>query len=228
MITSLAHKKYRDELGLFVVEGTKMVEEAQRSGLNVLKLFALTDITPAEMKKISSFKTPSSVLAVLEKPTYTLETTTVLNNLVLALDGVQDPGNLGTIIRIADWFGIKHIVCSPTTADCYNPKVVQATMGAIFRVKVHYTDLPMFLQQAAQQMPVYGTTLDGENIYKENLITPAVLVMGSEGQGISKEIEALLTSKLYIPPYPLNVSTSESLNVAVSTAIVCAEFRRRG
>ncbi len=226
LITSLAHKKYRDELGLFVVEGSKMVEEAQRSGFTIRKLVKDSDVTPAVMKKISSFKTPATTLAVVEQSSYTLDIPAILTDVVLALDGVQDPGNLGTIIRLADWFGIKHIVCAHTTADCYNSKVVQATMGAIFRVKIHYTGLAAFLQQAKTLVPVFGTTLDGVNIYNETLTTPSVLVMGSEGQGISPEVQQQLTTKLYIPSYPPGAAGSESLNVAVSTAIVCAEFRR--
>ncbi len=227
LITSLAHKKYRDELGLFVVEGTKMVEEAQRSGFTIRQLVREDEATSAVMKKISSFKTPAPILAVVEQPKYTLDASAILTDVVLALDGVQDPGNLGTIIRLADWFGIKHIVCAHTTADCYNSKVVQATMGAIFRVKVHYTELAAFLEQAKKTVPVFGTTLDGVNIYDETLTTPSVLVMGSEGQGISPEVLQQLTAKLYIPSYPPGAAGSESLNVAVSTAIVCAEFRRK-
>lgn len=228
LITSLAHKKYRDELGLFVVEGPKMVAEAQASGLAIRKLVTAEEATPAGMKKISSFTTPSSVLAVVEQPKHSLETKLAPAELLLVLDGVQDPGNLGTIIRLADWFGIRTIVCSPQTADCYNSKVVQATMGAIFRVRVHYKPLPEFLRQLSAGVPVYGTTLDGANMYETAMQTPAVLVMGSEGQGISPEVLPYLSSRLYIPSYPPDTAGSESLNVAVSTAIVCAEFRRRG
>jgi len=227
LITSLAHKKYRDELGLFVVEGAKMVEEAQLSGYKIHQLFTDAELTPAEMKKISGFKTPSTVLAVVEQPKHELNIAAMPDDLVLALDGIQDPGNLGTIIRLADWFGIRHIVCAPTTADCYNSKVVQATMGAIFRVKVYYVALVDFCAQMTGKMPIYGTTLDGGNIYEKSLITPSVLVMGSEGSGISPEVAAWLSERLYIPSFPPENKGSESLNVAVSTAIVCAEFRRR-
>ena len=228
LITSLAHKKYRDELGLFVVEGPKMVEEAQLSEYKIYKLFTDTELTPAEMKKISGFKTPSTALAVVEQPRHELDIANVSGDLILVLDGVQDPGNLGTIIRLADWFGIRHIVCAHTTADCYNSKVVQASMGAIFRVKVYYVSLLDFFEQLTGVMPVYGATLDGDNIYEKQLITPAAIVMGSEGNGISPEVAALLTDRLYIPSYPPENKGSESLNVAMSTAIVCAEFRRRG
>jgi len=227
LITSLAHKKYRDDLGLFVVEGPKMVEEARLSGYKICKLFTEAELTPAEMKKISGFKTPSTALAVVEQPKHELDIADMSGDLILALDGIQDPGNLGTIIRLADWFGIRHIVCARTTADCYNSKVVQATMGAIFRVKIYYVSLDAFCAQLAGKMPIYGTTLDGDNIYEKQLATPSVLVMGSEGNGISSEVADLLSDRLYVPSYPPENKGSESLNVAVSTAIVCAEFRRR-
>jgi TrmH family RNA methyltransferase len=224
LITSLAHKKYRDKHRLFVVEGTKMVAEAQRSSFVIHKLYET--LTPAEMKKISHLKTPSDVIALVEQPAYRLEFSTLFHDLVLALDDVQDPGNLGAIIRVADWFGIRHLVCSPHTADCYNPKTVQATMGAIFRVQVHYTPLPAFLLEAAKAVPIYGAVLEGDSIYTQELVQQAVLVLGCEGHGISPEVSALLTSRLYIPSYPPSRNGSESLNVATSAAIACAEFRR--
>lgn len=204
-----------------------MADEAKASSFVVHKVFTDEELTPAEMKKISRFKTPSDVVVLVAQPQYELALPALFNELVLALDGVQDPGNLGTIIRLADWFGIRHIVCSPDTADCYNPKVVQATMGAIFRVQVHYTALPAFLHEAAAHVPVYGTMLDGDNIYTQTLQQNAVLVMGSEGCGISPDVSAQLTTRLYIPSYPMHGAGSESLNVAVSAAIACAEFRRR-
>jgi TrmH family RNA methyltransferase len=224
LITSLAHKKYRDLHRLFVVEGAKMVAEAQGSPFVIRKIYDA--LTPAEMKKISNFKTPSDVLALVEQPAYGLDFPTLCRDLVLALDGVQDPGNLGAIIRVADWFGVQHLVCSPDTADCYNPKTVQATMGAIFRVQVHYTSLPAFLREAATTVPVYGATLSGENIYTQPLVQQAVLVLGSEGRGISPDVSAQLTKQLHIPSYPPLRKGSESLNVATSAAIACSEFRR--
>jgi TrmH family RNA methyltransferase len=224
LITSLAQKKYRDQHRLFVVEGAKMVEEAQRSSFVIRKLYET--LTPVEMKKISYLKTPSGAIALVEQPIYRLDFPTLFHDLVLVLDGVQDPGNLGTIIRTADWFGIRHLVCSPDTADCYNPKTVQATMGAIFRVQVHYISLPAFLHEAAKTVPIYGATLDGDNIYAQKLVQQAVLVLGSEGRGISSEVSETLTSQLHIPSYPPLRSGSESLNVAASAAIACAEFRR--
>lgn len=225
LITSLTHKKYRDRHRLFVVEGAKMVAEAQRSSFAIRKIYDA--LTPAEMKKISRFKTPSGVMALVEQPAYRLDPPALLHDLVLALDGVQDPGNLGSIIRVADWFGIGRLVCSLDTADCYNPKVVQATMGAIFRVQVHYTALPGFLREAARSVPVYGATLDGDSIYSQALPQQAVVVLGSEGRGISPDVSAQLTARLHIPSYPPLRSGSESLNVAASAAIACAEFRRR-
>jgi TrmH family RNA methyltransferase len=224
LITSLVHKKYRDQHRLFVVEGAKMVDEAQRSAFVIRKIYDA--LTPAEMKKISNLKTPPDVLALVEQPAYRLDLSVLFDDLVLALDGVQDPGNLGTIIRVADWFGIRRLVCSPGTADCYNPKVVQATMGAIFRVQVHYTALPVFLHEAAKTVPVYGATLDGDSIYAQTLLQQAVLVLGSEGRGISPGVSAQLTARLHIPSYPPMRSGSESLNVAASAAIACAEFRK--
>ena len=146
----------------------------------------------------------------------------------MALDDVQDPGNLGTIIRIADWFGIEHIFCSSGTADVYNPKTIQATMGAIARVKLHYCNLPDFLKSASQKnTPIFGTFLDGENIYTQELPANGIIIMGNEGNGISKQIAEMVTHRILIPNYPQGCETSESLNVAVATAIVCAEFRRR-
>ena len=145
--------------------------------------------------------------------------------LVLALDTVQDPGNLGTIVRIADWYGIEDILCSPLCADLYNPKVVQATMGALARVRVHYVDLVEFLPRIGT--PIYGTFLDGQDIYGQSLTPTGIIVMGNEGNGISPEVRKLVTHSLFLPSYPPGRITSESLNVAIATAVVCAEFRRR-
>ncbi|KAA6342762.1 23S rRNA (uridine(2479)-2'-O)-methyltransferase, partial [termite gut metagenome] len=179
-----------------------------------------------ELSRCSLLKAPQQVLAVFEQPQYQLNLTPVRKSLSLALDDVQDPGNLGTIIRIADWFGIEHVFCSSGTADVYSPKVVQATMGAIARVKVHYVTLPELVRSLGD-IPVYGTFLDGENIYTQSLSANGVIVMGNEGNGISKDTESFINRRLFIPSYPPERETSESLNVAVATAIVCAEFRRR-
>ena len=163
----------------------------------------------------------------MEIPHYDLSKANPKKNLVLALDRVQNPGNLGTIIRLADWFGITDIVCSADSADCFNPKVIQATMGAIIRVRVHYTSLPQWLEQQKDKgVSIYGTFLDGENIYKTEKGSCGVIVMGNEGQGISPECEKSVTHRLYIPPYPADCAGSESLNVAIATAITCSEFRR--
>ena len=171
-------------------------------------------------------RSPQSVWALFERKNYQLDFTAIEQTLSIALDGVQDPGNLGTIIRIADWFGIENIICSPNCVDLYNPKVVQATMGAIARVKVHYTELPQLIN-AMKNLPIYGTFLEGEFIYDTPLSNKGIIVMGSEGTGISKEVGQLVNKKLFIPSYPPNRTTSESLNVAVATSIICSEFRRR-
>ena len=180
------------------------------------------------LSRASLLKTPQEVLAVFEQPHYEFDTNVTDQSLCLALDDVQDPGNLGTIIRIADWFGIEHIFCSSGTADVYNPKTIQATMGAIVRVKLHYCNLPDFLKSASQKnTPIFGTFLDGENIYTQELPANGIIIMGNEGNGISKQIAEMVTHRILIPNYPQGCETSESLNVAVATAIVCAEFRRR-
>ena len=144
------------------------------------------------------------------------------------LDGIQDPGNLGTIVRLADWFGIEHVVCSQDTVDVFNPKVVQSTMGALAHVKVHYTDIAMYLeQQKERNTPIYGTFLEGEDIYEKDLSGNGIIIMGNEGNGIRNELKEMINEKLYIPNYPQGRDTAESLNVAVATAVICAEFRRR-
>ncbi len=238
LVRSLADKRDRDSSGLFVAEGHKLIGELRSSSLRVRRIFTLEGLftgpdveiaTPREMERLSHLKTPSDSLALVEIPRRTLDHTVADRELVLALDGVQNPGNVGTIIRLADWFGIRTIVCSPTTADCYNPKVVQATMGAILRVEVHYTDLAPFLDRAeAAGIPCYGTFLDGENLYDTELTPTGIVVMGNEGQGVSAEVARRLSRRLFIPPFPADRIGSESLNVAIATAIICAEFRRRG
>jgi len=220
-IKSLSLKKYRDESGYFLAEGNKLVAD-------LLPYFdcELLLAEQGEIDKVSLLKNPQQMLAVFKQPQYQLDFPSLSGKLSLVLDTVQDPGNLGTIIRIADWFGIENIICSPETADVYNPKTVQATMGALARVKVHYTDLSVFLEQN-KTLPVYGAFLEGENIYAANLTPEGLIVMGNEGNGISEKIEPFISKRLYIPNYPAGQPTSESLNVAVATAITCAEFRRR-
>ncbi len=232
-IKALATKQGREEQGAFIAEGEKLVGEIRNSKLRIRKiyqtkpLFADAEmVSEKEMERISQLKTANSVLAVVEKPKSKIASVKPDSSLVLALDRVQNPGNLGTIIRLADWFGISDIVCSEDSADCFNPKVVQATMGAILRVRVHYTNLAKWLgeQRGAK---VYGTFLEGENIYSAQLDKSGIIVMGNEGQGISTEVAATVSHKLLIPPYPADRSGSESLNVAVATAVICSEFRRR-
>ena len=241
-IHSLEQKKYRRQEGLFVAEGHKLVGELLVAGHNPTYLCHTeqwnsstpiscpTDIiSETELKSASLLQHPQQVLALFPLPHWELPTTeTCRTKLVLALDGVQDPGNLGTICRLADWFGIEDIICSTETADIFNPKAIQATMGAIARVRIHYTNLTEFLTEvASQDTRIYGTFLDGKNIYERTLTPHGIIVMGNEGKGISSDIESLVTDKLFIPNFPQDRPTTESLNVAVATAITCAEFRRR-
>ena len=245
LIHSLAIKKYRDETGLFVAEGAKSVLElaqyftcemlcAESDWLtyNNVKAKEVIELKGDELRRISFLKTPQGVLAVFRKPYRcglgAQSPRAYGTDLSLALDGIQDPGNLGTIVRIADWFGVRHIFCSEHCADVFNPKTVQATMGALGRVNVHYVDLAEFISAEMQQAtPVFGAFLDGENIYQQRLPAHGLIVVGSEGNGISPAIGKLIKHRLFIPPYPAGEPTSESLNVAVATAIICGEFRRQ-
>ena len=247
-VRSLEMKKYRKAEGVFVAEGHKLVgdlldvfeckylaatsewlsanaawvDRQRRSGVEV------DEVTDEELKRASFQETPQQVLAVFKQLTYEVDVNEVARKqLCLVLDDVQNPGNLGTIVRLADWFGIEHIFCSKGCADIYNPKTVQATMGGIARVRVHEADLPELLSRLDKDIPVYGTFLDGENMYGRELENRGLIVMGNEGKGVSKEVAAFVTERLYIPNYPEGRETSESLNVAIATAIVCAEFRRR-
>ena len=234
LVKSLQQKKYRDETNLFVAEGEKCVEELRKSFELVHLYREGENATRTEIEQMSGLKTPQGVIAVFKKSKWSnnpINDQMVTDQMVLVLDGIQDPGNLGTIIRTADWFGVHTILCSQDTADCYNPKVVQATMGALARVHVHYVNLPEWL--AAQQGPIYGTLLDGKDMYEvlrqQASISnnqSAIIVMGNEGNGISPEVRELITHPIRIPSYPANAETSESLNVAIATAIVLAEFRR--
>lgn len=231
-IKSLAQKKFRDEQGLFVVEGEKMVAEAERSRFEVVQVWRREAIGEVAMSRISSLASPSPVLAVVRKPMDLMKGKKPGKGLYLALDCIRDPGNLGTILRIADWFGIDAVYASPDSVDLFNPKVVQSTMGAIFRVRFHYTDIPALCRQVlVDGGQVYGTFLDGKNIYDRSLDNgsdaPSVIVIGSEAHGISPAVAACVSDRLYIPPYPAGDPGSESLNAAVATAIAVAEFRRR-
>lgn len=237
LVRALADKRGRAEHGLFIAEGEKLIGELRASALHVRKIYALEGVfegpevetvAPRDMERLSQLKTPSNSVALVEIPRYRLHSDALKGQLTLALDEVQNPGNLGTIIRLADWFGIRDIVCSEGSADCFNPKVVQATMGAILRVRVHYTPLaPLLAGAAGAGIPVYGTFLEGENIYDTDLSPTGIIVMGNEGRGVTPEIARCVTRKLFIPPWPADRRGSESLNVAMATGIVCAEFRRR-
>ncbi|MCF2592487.1 RNA methyltransferase [Bacteroides caecigallinarum] len=239
-IRSLEQKKFRKENGVFLAEGNKLVSDLSDffkckilvatqqwldSNRNIIadeKIYVEKD----ELSRVSLLKTPQDVLAVFEIPSYTLSMDCPRNELCLALDDVQDPGNLGTIIRIADWFGIKNIYCSHGTADAFSPKTVQATMGALARVKLHYCNIKELIS-SLNDVPVFGTFLDGDSIYNNTLSSNGLIVMGNEGNGISKEVSELINRRILIPNYPQGNETTDSLNVAVATAIVCSEFRRR-
>lgn len=239
-IQSLSSKKGRAVHNTFLAESNKLVAELLQyldcqilagtsdflDSASTSRVEEIISCTQDDIDRASLLKTPQQALAVFYQPQYEIETEKIAKELSLVLDGIQDPGNMGTIMRLADWYGIKNIYCSQDTADIYNPKTVQSTMGAIARVQVHYADLNNLLSEN-KDMPIYGTFLDGENMYTKNLTQNGFIVMGNEGNGIRPELKDLINNKLYIPPYPEGMETSESLNVAIATAIVCAEFRRR-
>ena len=229
-VRSLAQKKFRDESGRFVVEGEKMVSEALASGFEVVSVYRRDEIGEETMARLSMLSSPSPVLAVVRQPAPAAFRPS--KGLFLALDGIRDPGNLGTILRVADWFGIDGVVASPDTVELYNPKVVQATMGAIFRVPFFRMDIAELCRKVVSGGGhVYGTFLDGENMYSKaldcGLEAPSVIVIGNESNGISPAVAACVSDRLFIPPYPADDPGSESLNAAIATAITVAEFRRR-
>ena len=240
-IRSLDHKKNRKAKGVFVAEGPKTVGDLMEVFTPTILVYTtdwlpkgrkhdateLISVNEDEMRKVSFLQHPQEVLAVFPIPGTDAIGSYPQKALSLALDGVQDPGNLGTIVRIADWFGIKNIYCSEDTADVYNPKVIQATMGSIARVNVIYTDLQQLIDKLPEDYPIYGTLLDGENIYDEPLTSYGLIIMGNEGNGISPEIRAKVNRRLKIDNYPPGQKTADSLNVAIATAITCSEFRRR-
>ena len=247
-INSLKIKKYRDIHQQFIAEGSKLVMELLRSSYVIKEVYATApwikesdqSIVPGtlpvyeigdwEMAKITCLSSPSPVFALVEIPNPRKSMRDPGSDLVLILDDIRDPGNMGTIIRIADWFGIETVICSENTVDLYNPKVVQATMGSIARVTVIYENLELFLQQLSDKIPVYGTFLGGENIYGKNLDNKGVLIIGNEAYGISREIEKYVTERLFIPSFCSFESEDhkpDSLNASVATAVVCSEFRRR-
>lgn len=232
LITSLAQKKYRNKNKLFLVEGIKTIHEFLFSTYKLHSLFTTEDIfkaekdktyeiTFSELKKISQLTTPQTAVAVFhipeaEKSTY--------SGLTIALDGLRDPGNLGTIIRLCDWFNISQLICSEDTVDCYNPKVVQASMGSLARVQVSFLNLKNHIEAAPQELPIFGTFMEGNNVYQEKLPSEGIIVMGNEANGISFEIEKLVKSKLSIPQF--GNKQTESLNVATATSILLSEFKR--
>jgi TrmH family RNA methyltransferase len=247
LIVSLSRKKQRESQRLFVAEGVKLVSDLIAGGVKpkfvlvVESSFSvhekellfgdieIVECQPSEMKEVSLLSTPSVVLGVFHYADTGFKLDERPDDLILMLDGIQDPGNMGTIVRVADWFGIRKIVCSHSCVDIYNPKVVQSTMGAIARVAVVETDLAEYLKvnESRWQLPVYGTFLEGRNIYTSDLAKSGFIVMGSEGSGISSDVAGYVTQKLLIPSFPVGQTTSESLNVSTATAIVCSEFRRR-
>mgnify|MGYP005636055805 FL=1 len=230
LITSLSQKKYRQKHKLFVVEGVKVVQEFLNSSYELEIVFStdtdfsstnkFIEVTDQELKKISSLKNPNKVLAIFKIPN---QINPIMGGLILALDSINDPGNLGTIIRLCDWFGIEQLVCSNETVDCFNSKVVQASMGSLTRVAISYLDLKKYLQNAS--VPIFIADMDGLNVYKTKLPDSAVLVLGNEANGISDDIKQLVTTKITIPRYGAFQQT-ESLNVATASAILLSEFRR--
>lgn len=244
LIKSLEYKKFRLKNNLFPAEGNKIVTELLRNGMEVAEIFAtpefllsvesylgsgveITEISKSEIEKASLLKSPQDVLALCPIPQYNIEEAEPSENLVLCLDGIQDPGNLGTILRLADWFGIQDIICSDDSVDIYNPKSIQASMGSFSRVKVHYCNLPDYFSTIPTAIYISGAFLEGENIYETPLSRNGIIVMGNEGKGIQPALFPFIRTRFHIPSFSANVLHAESLNVAMATAIVCSEFRRR-
>lgn len=245
-INSLKIKKYRYQEQAFIAEGKKLILDLLKSDLQIKTIVGKDNwlsyllksgtispdmhLIPAEdqdLKKISALKNPQSALAVVEMPQPAFTHEEIKGGLSLALDGVQDPGNMGTIIRVAEWFGVRHIFCSKNTVDVYNPKVVQATMGAIAQVKVHYVILPYLLEElGTDKFPIYGAFQEGTPVYQETLAHQGILVLGNEGNGISPETSAYIPYPITVPDFPHKQAHSESLNVATAGAILLSEFRR--
>jgi TrmH family RNA methyltransferase len=246
-VNSLKQKKFREEHQLFIAEGAKIVPELFASEIQIKQLYATEgflksaqipsgieciEVKSNELERISSLTTPNEVLAVCSIPQRKVDSSVYKGKLSLVLDDVKDPGNMGTIIRIADWFGIENIVCSPNSVDVYNPKVVQATMGSIARINIFYSPVSEFIdgQKQNNSLRVFGALLEGENIYSKTLPSEGLIVIGNESRGISAEVQQVLTDKISIPSfshYKQNSGEAESLNAAIATAIICSEFRRR-
>jgi len=240
-VNSLKDKKVRQEHSLFVAEGEKVVDELLNSDYEVHEIYALADwvsknktriqnlnvfeVNDSDLERLTYLSKAQKVVALAKQKQPTLKTKDIFSQLSLVLDNINDPGNLGTIIRIADWFNIRNIVCSTRSVELYNPKVIQSTMGSFTRVNVYYTDLEKLLVDAKKEdLPIYGAQLNGKNIYESDLVSPGLIVMGSESHGISKEIQKLINRPITIPRF--SEEGAESLNVAVATAIICSEFRR--
>jgi len=241
-LNSLKLRKFRIKHNLFLAEGEKLVLQLMQS--EIMPKFILTtsekfiperrhknyeifNTEKSVIKKISQLKTPSEIIGVFEIPNFSYNIKETENSLNLFCDDIQNPGNLGTIIRTADWFGIKNIFCSQNTVDLYNPKTIQATMGAIATVKTHYVDKKKFFSSLSKTTPIYGTFLEGENIYNTKLSKTGIIIIGNEGKGISKELIPFVSNKIFIPDYNTKNKASESLNASVAAAIVCSEFKRR-
>lgn len=254
-INSLKQKKLRRQHGLFIIEGEKMVDELMKSPFKIHSVYAtgqwfierdldpedsngkgclhrhhyrLCEIKEHELKRISTLTTPNKVLALVHTPSFTLEPGGLKNSLTLVLDNVQDPGNLGTLIRSADWFGVDTIILSEDSTEVTSPKVVQSTMGSILRVRYHYLDLPSFLQwPEIKVLPVFGTFTGGPSVYSVDLPDRGLIILGNESRGISPEVEKLVTRKISIPPWHMGIRQAESLNIAIAGSIILSEFRRR-
>tara|TARA_B100000767_G_scaffold179880_1_gene167905 strand:+ start:90 stop:824 length:735 start_codon:yes stop_codon:yes gene_type:complete len=230
LITSLQQKKYRNKLGLFVAEGPKVINELITAKLQLHSLYSTVDglfegetvqiVSEKELSKITALKNANNSLAVFKIPD---KKPYVENGITVVLDAIQDPGNLGTIIRLCDWFDVKNLICSLNTVDCFNPKVIQATMGSIVRVNIVYTAIEEFILE--RNLPVYIGAMNGKNIYKENLPDKAIIIVGNEANGVSTNIINLVGNKVAIPQFGVNKKT-ESLNVATATAILLSEFKR--
>ena len=248
-IHSLRLKKFREENNLFAAEGTKIVMDIINSPIKVRQIFSTKDfigkifsenqkdneglkkvdiieVSENELKKISNLTSPNEVLAIAEIPKHELSIDILPSRLTLALDQICDPGNLGTIIRIADWFGIENIICSQDTVDTFNSKVIQSTMGSITRVRVHYKDLELILKGLQNKISIYGALLEGENIYKKKLKETGLILIGNESRGISKKLLPYLTDKITIPQTSFSKEAGMSLNAAIAAGIICSEFRR--
>jgi len=242
LLSSLQQKKYRKEQNLFIAESKKLIEDFINSGFvaemvissNTGNLISFSkkgietyQAKAEDLKKISALKTPADCIAAFRIPEFQLNESLFSSDLSLVLDRIQNPGNLGTIIRLADWFGIKQLICSPETADVFNPKVVQASMGSLARVQIVYKNLKEFLSSLNSAIPVMGAYLEGDNIYNDSIPATGLVILGNEGQGIHPDLEKYVNQKIFIPPFPDSNNKAESLNVGIAGAIICSELRRK-